>query len=436
VAEAPPGFAEAVLALVARRAGLSALEGPARAGLCARGWALASAHPEGPLPWLGAMLNLSTDAPAWAALLGQAANRQTSFFRDPDQLEALGRTLAARARALGRPLRLWSAACATGEEAWSLAMVCVERGLDAELVASDLMASHLEQAREGQYTAWSLRNVNAALRERHLVPSGPLHVVGEPLRQRVQFVQHNLLEPPTGPVRGPWDLILCCNVLIYFQRAQADAALKRLARELAPGGLLVLSAAESMPTIPQGLVAEARHGQVWYVRAEDEAPAQAPLPEWTPSPAEAEPLSEPQPRPTEPLTRGPLVEALAHGHRLLAAHDFAGARAAYEEAHTLAPDQAEPLLFLGLLWRKAADWAAARTALEQALFLAPRWWVASYLLQGVYVRLGDAAGAQRERERTRHLLETHEPVELVSPEGLVQALLPTVEAVRAALGLG
>jgi chemotaxis protein methyltransferase CheR len=168
---------------------------------------------------------------------------ETYFFRNPDQLEAIA-DHASRLVASGhRVIRAWSAGCATGEEAYSLAatlLAVVGTDADApaiEVVGTDIHERALDVARRGAYRGSSIRPSGPL---RHPVLAGPdlggdFHVI-ERVRTHVAFVQHDLRNPPPGR----FQLIVCRNVLLYFSRPIARTICDHLASALAPDGLLAL----------------------------------------------------------------------------------------------------------------------------------------------------------------------------------------------------
>jgi len=183
------------------------------------------------------------DPAAVAALVEQALVKETHFHRHLEQVELVTRLLAAAPPA--RPLSAWSAGCATGEEAYTLAMALCDAGrpdgLD-RVLGTDVSARALEVARAGCYREWSLRGLPGPARARHFTATPEGLKVRDERRAAVRFLQHNLLGlPPPG---GPFDLVVCRNVLIYFEPAAARAAMARLHAALRPGGLLVVGPLE------------------------------------------------------------------------------------------------------------------------------------------------------------------------------------------------
>lgn len=198
------------------------------------------------------------DAPALAALADFLRVSTSSLFRDRSLFEALERIvvpgLVAVAAAAGRPVRAWVAGVATGEEAWSLAMLldAATSGTDhpAEVFASDVSLSALEVARRGVYRAEAAHGLPPALR-RHVVERGDQVVIAEPLRRRVTFCHHDLLGPrfaPAEAVLARFDLIMCCNVLIYLEDGLQQRLLGRLVGQLEPHGVLGIGRYEQLPS--------------------------------------------------------------------------------------------------------------------------------------------------------------------------------------------
>ncbi len=189
---------------------------------------------------------------------------ETSFFRDPEVYAAIGSQVLAPAlteqaiAARGRPFRIWSAATSTGQEAWSIAMLAAEclpprwRGADVvSVLGTDISEHALATAQAGRYTAKELaRGVSAERSGRHFARPAPggEATVSDVLRSLVRFRQLNLIERPLA--LGSFDLVLCRNVLIYFDDATRATVVRAMAELLVPGGVLVLGAAESLYGLP------------------------------------------------------------------------------------------------------------------------------------------------------------------------------------------
>jgi len=194
------------------------------------------------------------------AMLDAIATNHTAFFREPRHFEILERTVLPRLAARGGPIRGWSAACATGEEPYTIAMIQLDRigplaHQQARLLASDLSTKALATAAAGAYTRARLRDVPPAFCQRCFVPSGDdadaMAVVTPPVRRLVEFRQLNLLHGNESlPLQ---DFIFCRNVMIYFDQDVQQRVVETLQQRLAPGGYLFVSHSESLSRIKHGL---------------------------------------------------------------------------------------------------------------------------------------------------------------------------------------
>ena len=178
---------------------------------------------------------------------------ETFFFRDTVPFEVLKSAvlpeLAERARRSGRTLRIWSAAASTGQEAYSIAMLIADMGVQmsgvrTEIVATDFASHALNRARRGLYTQLE---VQRGLPERYLrqffVSTADGYRLGDDIRKRVTFRELNLLESFRS--LGHFDIVMCRNVLIYFDGITKKDVLERVSRALTPGGYLFLGATET-----------------------------------------------------------------------------------------------------------------------------------------------------------------------------------------------
>ncbi|NSW54009.1 MAG: protein-glutamate O-methyltransferase CheR [Anaerolineae bacterium] len=202
---------------------------------------------------------LETD-PAESAAFHQSLNIQYSaFFRDPLTFGALERmvvpALVQTARSAGRKeVRVWSAGCAAGQEAYSIAMLLEEQSEQGgdpfgyRIFATDHDSAGLENARRGVFPRGSADNVPMKWHRRYFTEQGGMCTVSADLRARVDFSCHDLLAPtsasPTGSIFGDFDLVLCCNVLIYYNEPAQRAIMAKLHRAMAPGAYLVCDDSE------------------------------------------------------------------------------------------------------------------------------------------------------------------------------------------------
>ncbi|HEY5949507.1 MAG TPA: protein-glutamate O-methyltransferase CheR [Kofleriaceae bacterium] len=195
---------------------------------------------------------------------------ETYFFRElPPLIELVDDHIAPVCKRQGRA-RVWSAACATGEEPFTLAMVLDERGLldQVEIIATDISSSVLARAQSGRHSRRSLRDgYPPALAARYLESAPHGITVAPRIRTAVQFERVNLIDSAAVAKLGQFDAILCRNVLIYFKETRVLSVVDRLASALKPGGLLAVGVSESLMRFGTSLVCEERGGSFFYRRA-------------------------------------------------------------------------------------------------------------------------------------------------------------------------
>ena len=192
-------------------------------------------------------------------LLNLVTVTETCFFRDTSQfrllrehiLPALMSKRSTRTNSSKR-IRIWSAGCSSGEEAYSIAITLDAMGLfqrfpdwTIEIIATDLNTMALEQARRGVYTERAVRNVEGRLLDDYFVRDGKTFALNEGIKARVTFEFGNLTQTPM-PSTGPQDIVFCKNVAIYFHPDVMRKLLEGLYDTLAPDGYLLLGHAESL----------------------------------------------------------------------------------------------------------------------------------------------------------------------------------------------
>ncbi len=184
----------------------------------------------------------------------------TSFFREPDHFALLRQEFEHRLAANQRRFRIWSAASSTGEEPYSMAMTLLDaRGgadhVDLKILATDISVQSLEEARAGVYPEARIEPVPRQQRQRYLrrkEGSADGWQISDPVRKLVTFNRLNLASPPY-PMRGPFDVVFCRNVLIYFDHPTRQRLVAEIERLMAPGGLLCIGHTETLNGIRSGL---------------------------------------------------------------------------------------------------------------------------------------------------------------------------------------
>jgi chemotaxis protein methyltransferase CheR len=178
---------------------------------------------------------------------------ESLFFRDSSPFDQMRKTMLpglVKARSGLKRLRIWSAACSTGQEPYSLAMLLKDEavafaGYRVELVGTDLSTEVLEKAKSGLYSQFEVqRGLPIAMLAKHFAKVGDMWQIKPDLRGMVQFRQHNLLHD--FGLLGQFDVIFCRNVLIYFDQPTKAAILARMAKLLPADGFLVLGGAETV----------------------------------------------------------------------------------------------------------------------------------------------------------------------------------------------
>lgn len=187
------------------------------------------------------------------AVMDALTTNETSFFRDLKPFELFRHVVLPyllQTRAAQRRFRIWSAACSTGQEPYSLAMILTEeqtklRDWSWEIVATDVSSEALAKAKAGIYSQFEVqRGLPATMLVRYFTKDGDGWRIKDPLRSRIDFCPFNLLNDPT-PL-GRFDVIFCRNVLIYFDPPTKANVLARLAQQLAADGFLFLGGAETV----------------------------------------------------------------------------------------------------------------------------------------------------------------------------------------------
>jgi chemotaxis protein methyltransferase CheR len=204
------------------------------------------------------------DAAERQAMIDLVATNETAFFREPKQFALLETSIvpawkrAADAGARPRRLRVWSAGCSTGEEPYSVAMVLDSmcEGWEIEIVASDISTRALRTAAAGIWPREKANNIPNHYLKRYMLEGFRAQVnrvkVADSIRQHVRFVRANLNDK-NDYVGGSFDLVLCRNVLIYFDGHGRAAALGRLIDACNRGGYLFLGHAETLGELRAGV---------------------------------------------------------------------------------------------------------------------------------------------------------------------------------------
>jgi chemotaxis protein methyltransferase CheR len=360
-----------------------------------------------------ALLDRAVSAETVLRLIDEVTIRETFFFRHRSELDAIAwYSLLESARAHGSGVvRVWVAGCASGEEAYTVAILACEAFACASppvrVLATDIAPTALEQAIAGRYGVRAVRTLQGGVRERYFSNVRGVSCVSERLRALVEFRQHNLVRDPIPPPgERPFDVILCRNVLIYFDRPTVEHILGALESALAPAGLLLLGAADrlSRQSLPISQVvrssgvdppasrahapprrAHLRPSRQNGASADIERPSQGvDQPKWAPQRS--------RPTPAEAMKaadRGELDLAVQIAKDVLAEN----------------PLDSQAHFIRGVAEFAREDARAAVEPLRRALFIDPNFGLAAFKLACAHDALGELGSARRAYERTMRILD-------------------------------
>jgi chemotaxis methyl-accepting protein methylase len=396
-------------------------------------------------------------------LIERLTIRTTWFMREPDAILALAAAFKKRAAATGaHRVALWSVACATGEEPYTLAMALVDAGLEPIVLATDISADARAVAELGQYPRSRIDELPLRWRQRFFLSAGADRVQVAPgIRDAVTFCEHNLAQsqrPPAG--WAMFDAVVCRNVLLYFDRDEAVRLLRELTLACREEGYVLLSAAEhplawsisnlgfenksdtpllrrrrrsdsanSMPAVGEpsrggdrrevsGLISLAPPGPVNGFRSPPPAPAGPPA---LPAPA------------TPAASAAPAASPVSYNRELQLANatarqgDVEGALAMLKRIVERDALAAPVYLQLGLLLKKQGRLPEATSALRRARFLfGDDSWLAPYTLAVCLEARGDWREALEGYRHAAAVLEFGGPSGLADGESNEQDFASTV----------
>lgn len=307
---------------------------------------------------------------------------ETMFLRHPEQFSALRHAVGSLPGIGHRPLSVWSAGCATGEEAYSLAAV-LSRLSPVHVLGTDLNERSIERARLGAYRPWSMRGVDASEVEDWLEIDGLDVRVLPHLRVHAEFLVHNLVDGgfPTG-----LDVVFCRNVLLYFDPRFARVVLNAIHESLEPGGVLFLGYCDPAPEDDEAWQMEWVGNTRFFRKPSVAVPRDLrKTPRHPCGPARAS--SVPAPKPAGPGRR--YEEQLSMARGLAAQRAFVQALRLLEALSGEFPLEVQPYALSSMIAEEAGLPDAALAAARRTLFLAPEEPVAHYLLGSCLHRVGE-----------------------------------------------
>lgn len=388
-------------------------------------------------------------------------NHETFFFRNRPHLRALQDVLLPelhQRKAGNRPIRIWSAGCASGEEAYSIAITAFEAlgqplARPVEIIATDLSEGALQRANAAIYRGRTLQHLSAELLARYFEPHGESYRVGAHVRQLVRFQQMNLLDPFPPELRDV-DAIFCQNVTIYFQDAARRRLIEQFYHTLPTNGLLFLGFSETLWNVFKGFRAREIAGAYVYYK---ESEIVAPIPERKPATLAPQRKATPSARPTTRAARpkpavsmpqstsdetilqearalisaGQLSEAIdvlrhiapqsacapqaislaARAHADRGELELAEAEAL--RAIEIDPFNDDSYLLLGIVYGRQEQWRLAIQQLDRARYLRPESALISFHLATAHRELGQIEPARREYRSVLWKLREHPPDMLI-----------------------
>ncbi|WP_440954023.1 CheR family methyltransferase [Methanosarcina sp. Mfa9] len=197
---------------------------------------------------------LKKDQDEYRNLIEALTVNVSEFFRNPEtytviEKEVLPTLIKSKSRSLVKAIRIWSAGCAAGEEAYSLAIM-LHRLLGKDfgkyrisIMGTDIDSSSLEKARKGVYSESALKNVDEKTRERYFIKKGGMYQVTDQLKNITHFKQHDLI---SGPKLSHFDMIICRNVMIYFNKEIQEQLHLEFYKALSQGGFFIIGKAETL----------------------------------------------------------------------------------------------------------------------------------------------------------------------------------------------
>ncbi|NQU37089.1 MAG: methyltransferase domain-containing protein [Actinobacteria bacterium] len=223
----------------------------------------------------GSTANLSLSAKELAVLADRMSIPESYFYRDPKSMRALQDSVMPElARENAGVIKIWSAGCAHGEEAYTLSAICGKLGLQqrVEIVGTDLSRANIDAARIGKYSLAAVRNSEPVEME-IVLPTATGYRVANGVQERVRFEQMNLLDSTTGGFeQGTIDLVLCRNVLIYMNDSAIAQIARTIHRSLRVGGYCLLAPAD--PDIAQyAPFKRVKLGDRFFVQKVDQVPS-------------------------------------------------------------------------------------------------------------------------------------------------------------------
>lgn len=204
-------------------------------------------------------------------LMNAITTNETYFFREPQHFDIIiSKVLPAFIEQGRKRIRIWSAACSTGEEPYTMAILLREKrfpGVRFEIYGSDICNNALESARKGVYSSYSVRNLPQNLLKKYFTEEKGFYHLNDEIKTTVRFMKINLVSKEEMKAIRNMDIILCRNVLIYFDEKAKKVAVSGLYDSLTPEGVLIVGASETLHNVTRAFKPEVYNRTVIYRRA-------------------------------------------------------------------------------------------------------------------------------------------------------------------------
>ncbi|MBW3665446.1 MAG: protein-glutamate O-methyltransferase CheR [Actinobacteria bacterium] len=405
---------------------------------------------------------LEREPARWQALIDQLTIGETHFFREAGHLELLHGRILPELRARrpsGHRFKLWSAGCASGEEAYTLALVLHESGLSdrADVLGTDISPAALREAARATYRRWSLRGVEEDRVRAYFRRDGDRFRLDERFAGDVDFRTLNLLRDPYPTPDGGFDVVFCRNVLIYLTPAAVARVVQRLVESLAEGGWLITASSDPHLSGIDSLETVVTAGGVVYRRRRAHGPSDGEAEADTtdrrqlgrhgrptggvrrrPAPIRSRPPRAPRPalddEPDVVLQAGDVPQAEQDDVlALVDAGRHEDALAALSQGDDRSPTDAQRHHLRAVLLVETGRWQEAVKAATAALYLDPSAAVTEIVLGRAQLGRGDRAAAARAFRNARTILSSlpaDQPVVDGMPAGRLLAELDALASAR------
>jgi chemotaxis protein methyltransferase CheR len=414
-------------------------------GLKTAGQELGFEYPDACLRWL---MTRELTARQIETLASHLTVGETYFLRDPASFEALEREilppLVARRSGAGRTLRLWSAGCCTGEEAYSLAITCARalpdlRAWNVSILATDINPKSLAKAEAGVYSQWSFRGAPGWLRERFFSPAPDKKFAIHPaVKNLVHFGYLNLAEdvyPSLPNHTNAMDVIFCRNVLMYLTPHHQRRVVAALQRCLVEGGYLLVNPAEASASLFPMFAVENIGGVILFCQGSQPVRVESRPERVWPAPAPPAPVARAAAAPpVTPIDASPREDPLVVARTCANQGRLEEALTACRDAIAAGRTNLTAHFLYATICHELGRLDEAIAALGKVLYLDQDFILAHHALGGLYKQLGKPKESRRHLAIALDLLAARSRDEIV-PESDGMTCGRLVESVRAMLGV-